>query len=270
MEPSFSIVAPIVTFSSDFGNREHYVGAVKGAILNVCPGAQIVDISHEIATHNVREAAFTLLGACTYYPPGTIHLAVVDPGVGSTRRGLAFATEGYFFVGPDNGIFTPIIQQQEIRQAVSLENKRFFRSSISPTFHGRDVFGPVTGWLARGTTLSKLGPSIDDWIQLDIPAPRRAGRKLVGTVLHVDRFGNLITCFRPSDLKALLGERTLPRFQVGKERIGQHYRFYSEAPPGQLFALIGSSGYYELAVSQDSAAKRLQAQPGTEVVLSPV
>ncbi len=260
-------MVPIITFSSDFGNREYYVGAVKGAILSVCERAHIIDISHQISPHNLREAAFTLACAYPYFPPGSIHLAVVDPGVGSSRRGLAVATERYFFVGPDNGLFTLIFQQQSVCQAVSLENNRFFRGPVYPTFHGRDVFGPVAGWLARGTALPELGPPIDDWVRLDFPAPKKAGQQLLGTVLHVDTFGNVITCFRPSDFEALPARRRSPQFRVGNERIRKHHRFYSQAQPGELFALIGSSGYYELALMQDSAAARLQAGPGTEVVL---
>ena len=260
-------MAQIVTFTSDFGVREYYVGAVKGAILSVCESARIVDISHQISPHELCEAAFTLASACPYYPPGSIHLAVVDPGVGSRRRSLAVATERDFFVGPDNGIFTLILEQQRVRQVVSLENERFFHTPVAPTFHGRDVFGPVAGWLARGTALLELGPSIDDWVRLDFPAPERSGQRLLGKVLQVDRFGNVITCFRPSDLEGLAGGDGEPLFRLGNQRVTRVCRFYSEARPGELFALIGSSGYYELALAQDSAATRLGARPGTEVVL---
>ncbi len=258
---------PIITFSTDFGSTGPYVGAVKGAILQICPRARVVDISHEISSHNILEAAFNLACSYSYFPEGTIHLAVVDPGVGSERRGIVVSTDRYRFVGPDNGLFTLIYQREKVTQVISIESKRYWRETVSPTFHGRDVFGPAAAWLACGLNPERLGPEVTDWRQLPLTLLKReeSGR-IGGVVFQVDRFGNVITSVQDRGLRDLLGhEPVLVEFSAGGRRISRHCRTYAEAPEGELVYLKGSSGYYEIAIPEGSAARILGLKVGDPV-----
>ena len=260
---------PIITFTSDFGRREPYVGAVHGAILSVCPKARIVDISHEIPPHEILEGAFTLLGAYSCFPAHTVHLVVVDPGVGSKRRGIVVCTNRYRFVGPDNGIFSMIYQREEVGKVISIESEAYFRKPVSPTFHGRDIFGPVAAQLACGTDVSDFGPEVRDYQQIDLPSTHKTGEtSLEGAILHIDRFGNAITSISPKDLRSLLPGETRPRsFAVGGQEITAHYRYYAEADRDEVFFLQGSSGYYEIAAQGKSAAFLLNLAVGARVEL---
>ena len=258
---------PIITFSSDFGSSGPYVGAVKGAILQICPQAGIVDISHEISSHNIIEAAFNLACSYSYFPAGTIHLAVVDPGVGSERRGIVVSTDRYRFVGPDNGLFTLIYRRETVRQVISIESERHCRETVSATFHGRDVFGPAAAWLACGTEPEKLGPEVTDWRQLSQTLlQREEPDRIGGVILQVDRFGNVITSIRDRELQNLLDRQpTVVEFRAGGHCIGRRCRTYAEAPAGELVYLKGSSGYYEIAISERSAAGVLGLKVGDPV-----
>jgi len=258
---------PIITFSSDFGSSGPYVGAVKGAILKICPQARIVDISHEISSHNILEGAFNLACSYSYFPAGTVHLAVVDPGVGSQRRGIAVSTERHHFVGPDNGLFTLIYRREKVKRVISIESERHCRETVSPTFHGRDVFGPAAAWLARGTAPEQLGPEVTDWRSLPLTLLQREGSgRVAGVVLQVDRFGNVITSVHDRELRDLLGyEPALAEFSAGGRAIARRCRTYADAPAGELVYLKGSSGYYEIAVSEQSAAGILGLKVGDPV-----
>ncbi|HSR54462.1 MAG TPA: SAM-dependent chlorinase/fluorinase [Acidobacteriota bacterium] len=260
---------PIVTFLSDFGTREYYVGAVKGAVLSACPEANVVDISHGVASHDLLEAAFTLNGAYQTFPSRTIHLVVVDPGVGSSRRALIVSTEKYYFVGPDNGVLSLIYQREEINRVISIEAGHYFREPVSPTFHGRDVFGPVAGSLAHGIQIDKFGPEVDDYKRLSLPSPRKsADSQVEGIVLHIDKFGNVITNLSPEGVSKLVGREARPAaFQLGESTISRHCRYYSEAQPREIISLVGSSGYYELAALKQPAARLLNAKRGAKVAL---
>ena len=258
---------PIITFTSDFGRREHYVGAVQGAILNICPRARIVDLSHELTPHGILEGAFTLLGAYSYYPANTVHLAVVDPGVGSARRGIIVCTDRYHLVGPDNGIFSMIYRREKVGKVVSIESETYFRKPVSPTFHGRDIFGPVAAWLACGTDVREFGPEVQDYQRIDLPSPRKVGEtRLEGAILQIDRFGNAITNISPEEVQSLLPGETRPHsFAVGGREITAHYRYYAEAERDEVFFLLGSSGYYEIAAQGKSAARLLNLGEGVKV-----
>ena len=258
---------PIITFSSDFGSRGPYVGAVKGAILQICPPARIVDISHEISSHNILEASFNLACSYSYFPAGTIHLAVVDPGVGSERRGIVVATDRYRFVGPDNGLFTLIYRRERVKQVVSIESERHRRETVSATFHGRDIFGPAAAWLACGLEPERLGPEVTDWRQLPLTLlEREESGRIGGVVLQVDRFGNVITSIHDRELRELLGyEPALVEFSATGRRVRRRCRTYAEAPEGELVYLKGSSGYYEIAIPEASAARVLDLKVGDPV-----
>lgn len=260
---------PIITFTSDFGNREYYVGAVKGAILSVDPQACIVDITHEIASHDLLEAAFTLLCAYSTFPHRTIHLVVVDPGVGSQRRGIIVVTDNYCFVGPDNGAFSLIYNREHVSRVISIEAEHYYRRPVSATFHGRDIFGPVVGWMARGIEVGNFGPEVVDYVRLSLPPSRKVGdHQIEGWVLHVDKFGNIITSLSPEEVRMCLGaERRPSRFLIDSQEISRHCRYYSEAGPEELFSLVGSSGYYEIAAQKKSAARLLNVKRGAKIQL---
>lgn len=260
-------MSSLITFTSDFGTREYYVGAVKGAILNLHPEATIVDISHEVASHDLLEGAFTLLCAYSYFPTKTIHLVVVDPGVGSKRRGVIVSTEHFYFVAPDNGVLSLIYNRENVSRVVSIESEHYFRRPVSPTFHGRDIFGPVAAWLAKGIDIGNFGPQVEDYVRLALPQPRKvAENRLQGVVLHIDKFGNIITNLAPEQIRSGLGREPRPsRFFLDGREIAHHYRFYAEAGPDEVFFLLGSSGYYEIATLKKPAARLLNARRGARV-----
>jgi S-adenosylmethionine hydrolase len=254
-------VARIVALLTDFGAADPYVGAMKGAILSVCPEATLVDITHEVSPHDVLEGGLTLAAACPTFPAGTVFVAVVDPGVGSSRRGLALQAGLHLFVGPDNGLFGFVLREHDDARVHGLENERLFRSPVSPVFHGRDVFGPVAGHLARGLPLGEVGPKVDDPLLLEASEPRQiAAGEWEAAVLHVDRFGNLTTGL-PGHV--VLGARAV-EVRVGDVSI-PWARTYADVGPGSLCALVGSSGRLEVAVREGSASARLGVGKGSPV-----
>ncbi len=261
--------APIVTFTSDFGNREYYVGAVKGVISEQCPGAQVIDITHEIRSHDIWEAAFVLASAYAEFPARTVHLAVVDPGVGSARRGIAASTEAHSFVAPDNGLLSLIFEREPVRRVVSIEAEHYYRRPVAPTFHGRDIFAPIAARLAGGLSLSRIGPEIDDYVQLNLPPVRKTGSSVLeGVVVHIDKFGNVITSLRPEHVEEHYGEEFSPRlFRIQETQVDRHCRFYAEGGADGVFSLIGSSGYYEIAALKKPAAGLIKARRGMKVAL---
>lgn len=256
----------IVTLLTDFGMRDYFVGAMKGALLSVNPEALIVDITHEVGPHDVEEAAFTLLAAYETFPAGTVHVAVVDPGVGSARRAIAVEGAGQIFVGPDNGVFGHVYERLGRFRVFHVVEKKFFRESASTTFHGRDVFAPVAGALSRGARASELGPEVTDFARLPFATPfRRDASTLVATVIHVDRFGNCITNVAPRDLGEEASTRGARLIVSGRE-ISSFRRFFADdaGADGEPFAVWGSAGFLEIAVFQDSAARALGLERGSE------
>lgn len=254
-------MSPLVALLTDFGSADPYVGAMKGAILSACPEARLVDLVHELPPHDVLAGALALDAAHPTFPAGTVFLAVVDPGVGSARRGLALEAGGRLFVGPDNGLFTLVLRDHPDARVHGLEDARLFRSPVSPVFHGRDVFGPVAGRLAGGLAIAAVGPSVFDPVALDLPEPRRLGAdEWEAEVLHVDRFGNLTTGL-PG--RALEDAREV-QVVVGGVAV-PFVRTYSDVAPGGLCALVGSSGRLEVAAREGSARERLGAREGSLV-----
>ena len=247
----------IITLTTDFGLQDGYVAAIKAVILGICPEARMVDISHQVPAHDVAHAAFLLKSSALLFPAGTVHLAVVDPGVGSTRRAMALAAQGHCFVGPDNGLFTDFLDPSA--QAVLLNRPEFFREKVSATFHGRDLFAPVAGHLARGVELSRLGEPLLDPVKLPRPAANVFPDRIAGEVIHVDRFGNLIT-----NIPAELIPPAAIICILGKDIAGLSLN-YQSAPRGTLLALIGSTNLLEISLPEDSAAQRLKAWTGQTV-----
>ena len=258
---------PIITLITDFGEG-YYVAAMKGVILDICRDACLVDITHDIRSHDVLEGAFTLLCTYPYFPSKSVHIVVVDPGVGSERRGIIVATNDHYFVGPDNGVFSFVYNRESVKKVISIESQLYLRGTISPTFHGRDAFSPVAAWLALGTPLEKFGEEIKDYSGATVlPVQKMEDNRIEGMVIHVDKFGNIITSISPENTAELLGNSGTPKFFVNGQEITHHYSYYAEAAPGEIFALIGSSGYYEIAAHRSRAADILGVERGEKVQL---
>lgn len=260
---------PLVALITDFGSQDHYAGALKGAVLAACRDATVVDIAHDLPPHDIHEAAFSLFAAYRAFPAGTVFVAVVDPGVGSDRRGLAVEAGGYRFVGPDNGIFSLIYAEHDDARVHKLTNAGLFRFEVSPTFHGRDVFGPVAGHLAAGTPIQDVGPPVDDPVRFEVEAVRQRGeREWETTVLHVDRFGNLTTSMSKRELDEVLEHVDGDPTQVVVVVEGvvlPLVRSYFDLPEGEGCALLGSSGRLEVAVNRGNASRVLGASRGAPV-----
>ncbi len=250
--------ARIITLTTDFGLRDPWVGVIKGVILGIAPEVRLVDISHDIAPHDVFEAALALEAAVPFFPAGAVHLAVVDPGVGSSRRAMIVAAAGQWFVGPDNGVFTPFLDDAGSWRAVELSATWCRAAEVSQTFHGRDVFAPAAAHVARAAALERFGPELRDPVRLRWPVALRRGGALHGEVVHLDRFGNLITSIRATDLS---GDDVVD--VSGRElRI---VRTYSDLPPGATGGLIGSGGRLEISAREQSAARSLGIGRGATV-----
>lgn len=259
----------IITLLTDFGSQDYFVGAMKGAILSINPAAIIVDITHEIPPHNIRAAAFNLLASYKDFPAGTIHVAVVDPGVGSNRRPIVIECAQQVFVGPDNGIFSWVCEREKHFRAVHLTNQKFFRLSVSNTFHGRDIFAPVAASLSNGVAPEEFGPMIDDLIQLEPLKPRTVDKGVTeASIIHIDRFGNCITNLTRDDF----GEDGLSgtRLSVKGHEISSRREFFADsgANKGELFCVFGSAGFLEIAAQDYSAATILGVQPDQPVILA--
>ncbi len=257
----------IVTLLSDFGLRDHYVGSMKGVMLALNPNLTFVDIGHAIPPQDVGTGAFVLGQAYPCFPADTIHLAVVDPGVGTARRAIVVYAAAQFFVGPDNGLFTWVYDREESFTVYEITADHFFRKPVSPTFHGRDVFAPVAGWISRDTPLQQVGPVCTDPVRLKLPELTRVSDALIqATVLVVDGFGNIVTNLKSEDLPVYSapGTRTC-KLVLSQKEITSFRRTFGEGAPGELFVVPGSSGYLEIVMRNGSAAAALDAAPGTQI-----
>lgn len=255
----------IVTLLTDFGTADHYVGVMKGVILATAPGVTVVNLSHEVAAGSVAEGAYLLLASYSYFPPGTVHVAVVDPGVGTARRAVIVDCAGQYFVGPDNGIFSYLLDREPDAHVYRISNDHPTDTLASTTFHGRDLFAPAGAALARDGSPAKLGEPVADAVRLPPIRPSRGSDgALHGRILHVDRFGNCITNFASDDLPA---DESLFRVQIGRAEISALRRSYAEATDGEPFLIWGSSGFLEFSVNRGSAAERLTVSSGDPVTM---
>lgn len=260
------MAVPIITLISDFGLVDGYTACMKGVILRIAPDATLVDISHEIAPQDIRSAAFVLFTSYGCFPQGTIHLAVVDPGVGTERKAIAVRSRSGFFIGPDNGVFSLMLAKETDWEARSLENEGLWQKPVSATFHGRDIFAPVAAHLAIGLSFDLVG-SVCAPADLEWSSPIVGGDKIKGEIVHVDRFGNCISNVTRGHLEVAA---PLEKWSVraGSIEIPAILNTYGGSRPGTALALVGSSGFIEIAVNQGSAAKRLGLHPGTKILLS--
>jgi S-adenosylmethionine hydrolase len=259
----------VLTLLTDFGEEDGYVGVMKGVIWGIAPQVQIADLSHTIQPQNVRQAALVLERAVGYFPKGTVHVAVVDPGVGTSRRAIAARLGNQYYVGPDNGLFTPIIEQVENRgepvKIVDLDKPEYWLPSVSQTFHGRDIFAPVSGHLAAGVALEDLGSEIDDPIRITLPRPERNGDHWRAQIAYQDHFGNLSTLLAEKDL---IGSKPV-KVRVKGVEIEGISRAFGERDQGELVAIFNNAGYLEIARVNGSAAEYLGAQVGDWIEVVP-
>jgi S-adenosylmethionine hydrolase len=260
----------VITLTTDFGLRDPYVAMMKGVILTFHPGARLIDITHLIDPGAIAQAAGLIRDTFPFFPTGAVHVVVVDPGVGSERRPIAVAAAGHIFVGPDNGLFWPIIEAHAEARVIHMTEARYFRSPLSKTFHGRDLFAPAAAHLSLGVGLERLGATITDPVRLSLPEPRREGDSLVGQIVRIDHFGNLITNIHRSELERFLMAAP-PVIEVGRKTIEGLGQAYTDVRQGELLALTDSSDYLEIAVNRGRAAEAIDLRSdlilGLEVVV---
>ena len=258
---------PVIALLTDFGTRDHYAGTMKAVVLGICPDVTLVDITHDIPPHDMMTATLELAASYKYFPAGTIFLVVVDPGVGSTRRGIAADTGDFRFVAPDNGVLTAVLKETPAKRIVELTERRYARPTVSRTFEGRDRFAPAAGWLAKGVDLSALGRSAGNIQHLEIPSPQTTDDLLAGEVLRVDRFGNLVTNIDRKLFDKFAHSNGIV-ISAATHPIGRVVATYGDVGPDDVCALFGSSDHLEIAVNGGSAAERLALARGAPVTIS--
>lgn len=258
---------PIITLTTDFGLNDHFVGTMKGVILAIVPEAEIVDICHSVQAFDVLDGALTIAQAYSYFPAATVHMVVVDPGVGTARRPIVVTTERHHFVAPDNGVLSLIYGREERVHVREVTADHYFLQPMSNTFHGRDIFAPVAAYLAKGVDALKFGEEVSDFVRFNAPKPKPVdGHTLRGVVLKVDRFGNLITNIRPLDAPALFEPEPKPfKIVIGKREINEMKIAYAQGAPGEVFGILGSMGYLEIAANRGAAAQIVGVGKGTDV-----
>jgi len=257
----------MITLTSDFGLKDPYVAEMKGVILKINPKATLIDISHEVEKFNIRMAAFTLASAAPWFPHGAVHLAVVDPGVGTQRRAILIQTHKSFFVGPDNGILILAARNQGLKHVYEITNHKFMLPKISSTFHGRDIFAPAAAYLDTGTQPREFGPEIKDLTKPEFVSAKKTSTSLIGEVMQIDGFGNIITNINETDMVQKPGEKVnvdLPNISL-KLKFG---KTYAETKLKEPIALIGSYGFVEIALNQGNAAEKFHSKAGDKIVVT--
>jgi len=261
---------PLITLTTDFGLNDHFVGTIKGVILNIAPEAEIVDICHAVQAFDVLDGALTVAQAYSYFPNGTVHVVVVDPGVGTARRPILLSTGRHYFVAPDNGVLSLVYGREERLQVRHINAEHYYRQPVSNTFHARDIFAPVAAYLAKGVETAKFGEEITDFVRFNAPKPKPVDAQTIrGVVLKVDRFGNMVTNITPQDIPALFqAEPPGFKMRVGKHEITEIHPNYAAGAPNQVFGILGSMGYLEIAANRASAAQIIGAGKGSEVIIA--
>lgn len=252
----------IIALLTDFGTKDYFVGAMKGAILSINENAKIVDITHDIPPQSLTAASFTLRACCKDFPKKTIFVAVVDPGVGSERKAILLETDDYYFIAPDNGLLGFVFDEEKNFKVYELTNEQFFAQTVSRTFHGRDIFAPIAAHLSKGVQPTEFGAEIKDFVRLEnSPLKRISDREIEAEIIHTDRFGNLVTNLKAEDLSdkftLFVNGKTIDKLQT----------FFAEAEKGELFTILGSAGFLEIVAFQDSAQAILHVEAGGKVYL---
>jgi S-adenosyl-L-methionine hydrolase (adenosine-forming) len=259
---------PIITLLTDFGTKDHFVPAMKAVILSIAPQAQIVDLSHDVPAHDILEAGFILRSCFSYFPSRTIHVVVVDPTVGSSRKPIIVATDNYYFVAPDNGVLSLVYDAEPVSTVVEIGAEHLMLPEVSKTFHGRDIFAPAAAWLARGTDMLNFGDPITEYSKMTLPKAKMVGDSLMkGNVLYVDRFGNLITNISREDFAGAREKvpGTDVKILIAKQEISGLKEYYAEVQKGEMIGVFGSTNFLEIAQNQGSAARTLGVGRGAEV-----
>lgn len=261
---------PIISLTTDFGENDHFVGVMKGVMLSINPDAVIVDINHQVNSYDIFDGAYGLGQSYHYFPPGTIHVVVVDPGVGSERRPIIVQSKNYKFVAPDNGVLSLIYEREERVEVRHVTAEHFFLKPVSTTFHGRDIFAPVAAWLSRGMELEKFGGVLTDYARFTSLRPKRVSDSILkGVAIKVDKFGNIVTNIRPDDVPQIFRENPPPfRITINGNEISRISQSFSAGEPSELIAVIGSSGFLEICTNRGSAARTLRANRGTVVEIA--
>jgi len=257
---------PIITLTTDFGMGDHLVGSMKGVILNINPAARIIDINHNVAPFDILDGALSIAQAYRYFPPRTIHIVVVDPGVGTQRRPLLVSGEKQYFIAPDNGVLSMIFERESctVRHITS---EHYFLNPVSATFHGRDIFAPTAAWLAKAFQTEAFGEEITDHVRFSVPKAKTAGQTVKGVVLRVDAFGNLMTNLTTEDVPTAAVASGAIKLTVNGKEIRKLVQTFGLGEPGEPVALFGSAGYLEVAVNRGNAARTLGTNRGAEVAL---
>ena len=257
---------PIITLTTDFGASDHLVGAMKGVILNINPAARIVDINHNVVPYDILDGALSIANAYTYFPSRTIHVVVVDPGVGTERRPILVSGEKHFFVAPDNGVLS-MVYEREACTARHITAEHYFLNPVSPTFHGRDIFAPTAAWLSKAFQTEAFGEVVTDFVRFTMPKTKSNGQAVKGVVLRVDAFGNLMTNLKAEDIPiGALGGGAI-KLAVNGKPVLKFEQTFASGNPGEAIAVLGSAGYVEIAVNRGSAARTLGVNRGAEVTL---
>jgi S-adenosyl-L-methionine hydrolase (adenosine-forming) len=258
---------PIVTLTTDYGTGDHLAGVLRGVILKIAPNATVVDISNQVAPMDVLDGALMIANAYKYFPPRTVHLVVVDPGVGTQRRPILVSGDQHFFVAPDNGVLSLVYDREQSVTVRHITADHYFLSPVSNTFHGRDIFAPVAAWLAKTYQSEVFGEEISDYTRFALPRPKPNGTALKGVVLRIDAFGNLLTNLTAEDVPTTMAAAGKIKLRIGNGQIEKLAQTFAQGAAGEPIALVGSSGFLEISVNKGHAARTLGAQRGMEVTL---
>jgi S-adenosylmethionine hydrolase len=263
------LARPIITLTTDFGSSDHFVGAMKGVILDIVPEAQIIDICHSVQAFDVLDGALTISQAYSYFPTRTVHVVVVDPGVGTARRPILASSDKYHFVAPDNGVLSMVYAREARMHVRHITSQHYFLQPVSNTFHARDIFSPVAAYLAKEVDSLKFGDEIEDYVRFSAPKPKAVDQnRLRGVVLKVDRFGNLVTNVTPQDAPMLFGAASKAfKIVVGSREITEIHNAYAEGAPGEVVGILGSMGFLEIAANRGAAAQLTGAGKGSDVTI---
>jgi S-adenosylmethionine hydrolase len=259
---------PAITLTTDYGTSDHLVGTMKGAILKILPEAQIVDICNHVKSCDILDGALTIGQAWKYFPPKTIHVVVVDPGVGTQRRPILVSAGMQYFIAPDNGVLSMIYEKAEDLTVRHVTAEHYFLTPLSNTFHGRDIFAPVAAWLAKTGQPSSFGDEVTDFVRFTLPKPKSADGAVRGVVLKIDNFGNLLTNFSPDHVPQLFTGDGKFKMTVGGKEVSKVLQNYSQGQPNEAFVILGSSGLLEVAMNRGNAAHTLGVQRGAEVIVT--
>ena len=259
----------IITLTTDYGTNDHLVGTLKGVILKINPDVTLVDITHNVTAFDLLDGALAIGSAYAYFPPKTIHVVVVDPGVGTERRPLLVSAANQYFVAPDNGVLSVVYEREQETLVVRHANaEHYFLQPVSKTFHGRDIFAPVAAWLSKGWQTASMGEEITDYKRFALPRPKEAEGAVNGVILRTDAFGNLITNFRQEDLPETVLHDGAIKLQIGNQAVTRFVETFAQGNNSEPFAYLGSSGFLEIAVNKGNAARTLGLGRGIAVVLT--